>query len=299
MSIRKDRDINDDEIRIISSSSGGGEKPASSRRRRPVAAWLWAAVTALVIIGVVALLFFSAGDEVEQSEEVIKPQPVVTANAPAPVDSAAAPVPARPAPYVMRRDTVAAGVSLTILTPFNATAVLERGYGVTDDTTAVLMAQAADIRRDNGNVVGAYIEKGELLSKGEAKAGFCSIIGGEITVGVADATPMFEQALMAGGYFFRQYPLVVGGQVVENKPRGRSIRKALAELDGRICVVISGNRVTFHDFSQALADIGITNAIYLVGGDSYGRYKNSVGESFTFGPRWNENIDNVNFIVWR
>lgn len=297
MSIRKEHDINDDEIRIISSS--GGEKPVPSRRRRPLALWLWAVAAALVIIGVTALLFFSDGDEVAQSEEVIKPHPVVTAKAHAPSDSAAVPVLARPAPYVMRRDTVAAGVSLCILTPFNATAVLERGYGVTDDTTAVLMAQAADIRRDNGDVVGAYIEKGELLSKGEAKAGFCSIIGGEITVGVADATPMFEQALMAGGYFFRQYPLVVGGQVVENKPRGRSVRKALAELDGRICVVISGTRVTFHDFSQALTDVGVTNAIYLVGGDSYGRYKNSAGESFTFGPRWDESTDNVNFIVWR
>lgn len=298
MSIKKERDINDDEIRIIS-SSGGAVNPAAPRRRRPLSAWLWAAVTVLVIIGVTALLFFSAGDEVEHSEEVIKPQPVVTAKAHAPADSAVAPVPDRPAPYVMRRDTVASGVSLTILTPFNATPVLQTGFDVADDTTAVLMAQAADIRRDNGKVVGAYIEKGELLSKGEAKAGFCSIIGGEITVGVADATPMFEQALMADGYFFRQYPLVVGGQVVENKPKGCSVRKALAELDGRICVIISGNRLTFHDFSQALADLGVTNAIYLVGGDSYGCYKNSSGESFTFGRRWDNRVENVNFIVWR
>lgn len=30
----------------------------------------------------------------------------------------------------------------------------------------------------------------------------------------------------------RQYPLVVGGQIVENKPKGTSKRKALATLNG-------------------------------------------------------------------
>ena len=79
-------------------------------------------------------------------------------------------------------------------------------------------------------IAGAYVVKGELLSKGEAKAGYCSIVNGEVNIGVADATPMLEEALMKDGYFFRQYPLVAGGQLIENKLKGAALRKALAVL---------------------------------------------------------------------
>lgn len=201
--------------------------------------------------------------------------------------------------FTIKTDTIVDGIGLSVLTPNNATPVLEIGNECTNDTTIILMAQAADVRGDNGGIVGSFVVNGELVSKGEAKAGFCSIVNGKLTVGVADATPMFEQALMSNGYFFRQYPLVVGGQIVENKPKGKSIRKALVESDGKISVVVSRERLTFHDFSQALADVGVSNAIYLVGGDAYGRYVDAEGTSFTFGHEWDKNIDNVNYIVWR
>ncbi|MDE5685967.1 MAG: phosphodiester glycosidase family protein, partial [Paramuribaculum sp.] len=200
--------------------------------------------------------------------------------------------------FTLKTDTIVDGTGLTILTPYNATPVLEIGNGCLADSTIVLIAQAADIRGDNGGIVGSFVVNGELVSKGEAKAGFCSIINGDVTVGVADATLLFEQSLMSDGYFFRQYPLVVGGQIVENKPKGKSIRKALVELDGKISVVVSREKLTFHDFSHALADVGVSNAIYLVGGDSFGKYVDAAGASFTFGREW-DNETNVNYIVWR
>nr|MDE6854183.1 phosphodiester glycosidase family protein [Muribaculaceae bacterium] len=134
---------------------------------------------------------------------------------------------------------------------------------------------------------------------GEAKAGFCSIVNGEITVGVSDATPMLEQALSSDGYFFRQYPLVVGGQLVENRPKGRALRKALAELDGHISVIASTRRLTLHDFSQALIDLGVRNAIYLVGSSSTGLYTDADGRRTIIGQADRKTADNVNFIVWR
>lgn len=104
---------------------------------------------------------------------------------------------------------------------------------------------------------------------------------------------------MNNGYFFRQYPLVVGGQIVENKPKGRAIRKALAELDGRIYAVSSLERMSFHDFSQALVDLGVRNAIYLVGANSCGIYRDAQGKVFTFGTIPSEQLANINYIVWR
>lgn len=285
MSIRQD-DIDNDEIRIISSE----DRALAPKSNRIVPKIFWILLS-VILAGVVIVLLLpgeKADDETfrEASESSSATKPLTSETPP----GAKA--------CVVRTDTTAGGVALSILTPVNATPTLEIGNGVLNDTSVVLIAQAADIREDNGMIVGAYIVKGELVSKGESKAGFCSIINGDVTIGVADATPMFEQALMNDGYFFRQYPLVVGGQVVENKPKGASMRKALAEINGKISVIVSRDRATFHDFSQALIEIGATNAIYLVGGSAYVGYEDTDGKLFTFGSIWN-NVNNVNYIVWR
>lgn len=292
----KDRhnDINDDEIRIISTDDPVS-RPDRKPRKRTVA--VLCGIVSFVLLAAVALILFFP--KVTDPEAGTPPPAAATLKAvntnPAPAEMA----PTAPSPaYTLRSDTAVNGIHLTFLTPVNATPVLEVGNAVINDSTPVLIAQAADIRGDNGEIVGAFILKGRLIGKSEAKAGFCSIINGEVTLGVADATPMFEQALVADGYFFRQYPLIAGGQVVENKPKGRSIRKALAETDGRLSVVISTERVTFHDFSQALAEAGVRNAIYLTGGATYGRYTDADGSVSVFGHCWTD-IPNVNYIVWR
>lgn len=282
-------DINDDEIRIISS----GENNTGKKKRKVLPYILWVIVS-LVTIVAIAITFFSAGeieDETHNGDFTEQPTSAVTTS-----DSTNL---AKNPSFTSKRDTVVNGIGLTILTPNNATPVLAVGYEAINDSTAVLMAQAADVRRDNGGIVGSFVVNGELISKGESKAGFCSIVNGNVTLGVADATPLFEQALISNGYFFRQYPLVVGGQIVENKPKGKSIRKALVELNGKISVVVSRERLTFHDFSQTLTDIGVNNAIYLVGGDAYGRYVDANGTSFSSGSKWDKKIFNMNFIIWQ
>lgn len=290
---QKHSDISDNEIRVISSSPAGDRDSNTTRRRLTRRRIAVIAIAAVVIVAGIVASMLSVSDsgpgtevrlvseaapstepKIEETTEVIKG-------------------------YTTVRDTVAGGVELSILTPRDATAVLEIGTGALSDTTVVLAMQAADVRGDNGEIVGAFVMGGELRSKGESKAGFCSIVNGKITVGVADATPMLEEALMADGYFFRQYPLVVGGQVVENKPKGRAIRKALAEVDGSVSVITSRRRLTFHDFSQALTDMGVRNAIYLVGGESSGLYTDADGNRFMIGNDPGGKWANVNYIVWR
>ncbi len=201
--------------------------------------------------------------------------------------------------YASRRDTTVNGERLIILTPHGAIPTLEVGNSLVADTTVILAAQAADIRRDNGEIAGTYVLKGELISKGEAKAGYCSIVNGVINIGVADATPMLEQVLMSDGYFFRQYPLVAASQLIENKPPGKARRRALAEIDGTMSVVTSADGLTFHDFSQALIDAGVRNAIYLVGARSTAFYNNQDGRRHFIGPVDENAPENINYIVWR
>lgn len=289
MMSNKNGDIDDDEIRIISSGAG-----KETHKKKKALIIRLCCIAAVLAIGCIAVVFAPSGDPVEENT-ILPANPTQTSDDSTPTNDS---VPTA-SPYVERADTLVNGIKLIILTPHHATPTLEIGSKTVEDSTAVLMAQAADVRGDNGKIVGSFVVRGELASKGEAKAGFCSIANGAISIGVADATPTFEQALIYDGYFFRQYPLVVAGQIIENKTKGRSIRKALAEIDGRISVVVSGNNASYHDFSRALADAGFRNAISLVGGASYGRYTDSAGDTFVFGTVWDKKIENVNYIVWR
>lgn len=200
--------------------------------------------------------------------------------------------------YVEKSDTLIKGVPLTILTPRNAIPYLVVGEDALNDTTAALAVQAADIRKDNGRIVGAFVYDGELLSRGQSKAGFCAILGGNLIIGVADSTPYLEQAIDNGGYFFRQYPLVVGGQVVDNKLKYSSLRKALAELNGEKVVIIGHEKQTLNEFSQTLVDLGVMNAIYLIGGHAPGFAKDKEGNRFNFGNPSRPVTPYTNYLIW-
>lgn len=283
-------DINDDQIRIITSDDSGFKK----KRNRKGTVALWCIASVLLIGMVIALVFFIPEKEKEQ-----QPYFSETQTGPTQTETQQETSISTETPYTIRRDTTVNNIRLSILIPTNATPVLEIGNDVLNDSTPILITQAADIRKDNGSIVGTFVVKGILVSRGEAKSGFCSIINGEVNLGVADASPMFEEAIINDGYFFRQYPLVAGGQIIENKPRGKSVRRALAEIDGNICVITSRDRITFHDFSQALIDTGVRDAIYLVGGGVFCRYRNESGKNISSGQPWDEKIENVNYIVWR
>lgn len=299
-------DIGEDDVRIIrgklSDPAARGEKSrarsvGSGRTWKISAAWAYAvAAMVLIALGGVLAYVFLRGERVDTDPDTGRgisvgttPEQSVCGNG-------------EPASgYVDVVDTIADGVPLKILFPVNARPILVVGRdNALRDTTCALAVQAADVRGDNGEINGAFVLDGRILSRGSAKSGFCAIIDGKITIGVATATPLFETAVEQGGSFFRQYPLVVGGQIVENKPKGRSYRKALAEIDDRTAVIMSGERITFHDFSRSLVNVGVSNAIYLVGSDSEGLYRDGEGcSSVRFGDPTDSRWDKVNFIVWK
>lgn len=292
-------DISDDEIRIIQSTPDTEQKTESKSKSKRKLTWIYVCAALAILVALVTIFalrsdrvdMYMPAESTPMEKSVADTTPVVTEPV---VD-----VPVGVQPSVEVRDTLVSGVRLTVFTPENATPILIEGNEILGDTSVVLCVQAADIRGDNGGIVGTCVIGGELVSKGEAKGGFCSIVEGNLTIGVADATPLLEEALATGGYFFRQYPLVVSGQVVENKPKGRSIRRALADIDGKMSVVQSAERMTFHDFSQALIDAGARNAIYLVGGVAMGRYKDSDGQHHTIGSPAPWHTPHVNYLVWR
>lgn len=261
------------------------QQPQKSRSRRPLMYICSALFGAAIIAG--GIYAWHASEEPAATTAQTQPQ-------------IAAPLPtAERHSFAEISEIVTTHTKLKLLTPIDAVPALVIGPDALAAPGIVLGAQAADERGDNGEIAGSFVLDGNLISKGNNKAGFCAIINGTVTIGVDNASAMLERALDTGGCFFRQYPLVAGGQVVENKPKGRHLRKALAEIGGTIRVVIGTEPQTFGEFSQSLVEAGATTAIYLIGSDAPWIYTTPEGQSLHFGRQPTNEYPNINFIVWK
>lgn len=206
--------------------------------------------------------------------------------------------------YTEIKDTLINDIPIRIFIPHNAEMILHVGKMDRNDKNVIYAAQAADVRADNGGIVGAFILKGEPLAWGLSKRGYCASINGKVTIGVTENSPLFEKATEESGYFFRQYPLVDNGRLIDNKPRGKSIRRAICDRQGEIFMVETGTIESFHDFAQALVDLGVKNAVYLVGSSAYGWAVDEKENIHEFGEddyyTGRRKIpENISYIVWK
>lgn len=252
--------------------------------------WFIIPMSILLIIGGILCYFFChTPDRESETPSVTGQKEMVSETAPAAKDTVG---------KVSITQTEVNGCELRVFSITNATATLHVGSIDEDDATILMAVRATDVRSDNHQINGAFVYKGQLVSQGKAKKGFCAILQGKVVIGAADNSPYLEEAINDGGYFFRQYPLVVDGMAIDNKPAGKSLRRALCEKEGQILVVESA-MISFHDFAQALVDYGVDNAIYLVGGDAFGFYRSEDGQRHDFGDPSRNEDPNITYMVWR
>ena len=291
-------DIGDDEIRVVKFE--GSCEPQRNRSR--VWVYIIMLVSTLVAIIIVCLVRNCKGGDaaveqeniyyhiapqeesltiIERNEELVQEEFLAQKSERLSRDASAT------GGFTELADTAINDVPLRLYIPHNAEMSLHIGEVDKSDTTIVYVAQAADVRADNGKIVGAFVLDGEPVAKGLSKRGYCASIDGRVTVGVADNSPLFEEAVEKNGYFFRQYALVDNGRLVENEPKGKAVRRAICERKGEVFMVESGTRESFHDFANALVDLGVDNAVYLVGSSAYGWAVDEKGERHEFGD---ENI---------
>lgn len=301
----ENKDIFDDEIRIV----GNVEKRATKSEGKPFyksISFIIAIVLLLLVVVISAIYLIYNNNKKMLMEEPAYFEPVIEEMVtPDTILSRISLIEDEITDsFCEVRDTVINDVPLRLFIPHNAYMTLHIGKINKKDTTIIFTAQAADIRADNGGIVGAFVEKGVPRAWGLSKKGFCASIDSVVTVGVADNSPLFEKATEQGGYFFRQYPLVDNGQLVENNIKGKSVRRAICDRRGEIFMVESGMTESFHDFAQSLVDMQVDNAIYLVGSSAYGWAVDREGTVHEFGE---DNYytgrrrmpKNTSYIVWR
>ena len=245
-----DDNIRDDEFQVI---GGAGQKMPPNQPRPKKSRRGLIVLILLFLLALIAILLFlpkpqhgappgvfesKASDDTSQ---VLTADVITTQEVTQPQEA-----------YTERKDTVVNDIHLFMLSPRNAQPSLFVGHtNKTIQNETVLAMQAADIRKDTGGILGAFVLNGDLLAKGTSRAGFCSIIDGKITIGM-----------------------------------------------DTVFIVVSKSEESFHDFSQALVDMGIDNAISLCGGTiARGWYKDSQGTRTAFGSETNR-FENASYIVW-
>ena len=152
------------------------------------------------------------------------------------------------------------------------------------DNTIYLYSFCADYRADNGQTIGDCIIRGRHQGKGRLRTGYLAANGGNMVIGVSTTSEVCDFCREHEGYFFRQFALVSAGQVGDIRLKGKVHRRALARTDSdEFYYIQSLNRESLYDFSEAIADYGFTDAIYLTGGDAQGFYRDSTGTAHTIG----------------
>ena len=288
-------DIRDDDLRVIGPHSGSddGRKPRK---------WLWIVMAVVIVAAVAAAAIIwyrkpGPGNDpgVFDPSTVINPTNAIKEK----VEPLGNYADTTGKAYTEHLKLTINDIPLDIYIPHNAKPSLAIGTPDIFDKNIVLVTQAADIRADNGKINGAFVLAGKPMAWGLSKKGYVGIIDDKITVGVADNSPLFEEATEKGGYFFRQYPLVDNGVLVENEPKGKAIRKAICDRAGEIIVVMSITPESFHDFAQALVDLQVDNAVYLVGSDSYGYFRDKYDHFTQIYEKRRGGYKYENYILWR
>lgn len=289
------KEIRDDQIRII------GEE----EQRKPLSSGVW--IIAIIVI-VIAAIGITISLCTEEEMTVNNPESPSTrlmdSDVPTMHSRIGSVNDSQETGYIEIKDTVINDIPIRIFIPHNAEMSLHVGKIDKEDKDIIYVAQAADVRADNGGIVGAFVLKGEPIARGMSKKGFCASINGEVTIGVAESSPLFEKSTEEEGYFFRQYPLVSNGKAIDNEPKGKSIRRAICDRNGEIFMVETGTPESFHDFAQALVDLGVTEAVYLVGSTAYGWAVDENGEVHEFGQDHyytgkSQMPKNISYIVWK
>ena len=298
--IKQDNNIKDDEVKILGNTHNKKDAFNQKRKRHSMTILVWSLIGAIAVLAVIMLLLLSHRTDTPKTENPSEqiglglkkntPESTIYIN---PEEENTT--------YVERKIVSVNDMPLNVYIPHNAHARLVIGMPDLTDSSILFACQAADIRADNGRINGAFVLNGTPIAWGLSKKGYCAIIGNTITIGMAENSPLFEKATEDKGYFFRQYSLVQNQQMVENNPKGKAIRKALCIKDKEIFMVTSEVKESLHDFAQALADMGVDNAIYLNGGFTLDCYRDKTGKlniSRNYSPELSH-TKYENYLVWK
>lgn len=188
-------------------------------------------------------------------------------------------------------------VPLRIIQPVQLEASLETDKNImanTPDGNNILMVQAMGVRKDNGTPTSGFAIGNQKMSYAKKRIGYCAIQNGTISIGIAYDDSDLDALVEKSGCYFRQYPLVIDGEVCFNEEKGKAYRRALAEEEGFVYIIESVNRESLYDFATAIAGLSVSNAIYLPNNPNY-LYAHSAELTYESGAK----MDGAYYLVFK
>lgn len=283
---KRNDSISDDEIRILGNYSGSnGSRPMPKPSR-----WKKYSLIVLASLILLGILGFITSAVIKKYNRPVETEQKSSSEITTECNSSNQ-------GHLIINDTVINDIPMRIMEPQHCRMKLHLGE-LEERDNVVLALLAADVRDDKDLPTGAFVVDGQLIAKGKSKYGFCAIIDNKVTIGRQAETVLFERSIEENGSFFRQYSLVSNGQRMDIPPKGKTFRRALCYLDGKIKVVLTQDKESYHDFSQALVDLGVSEAISLVGGGAYIQYIEENGETVKQGLHVDNKPNSINYLIW-
>lgn len=136
------------------------------------------------------------------------------------------------------------------------------------------------------NIEGDHAVGGTLYHSPHHKESYAAFTfaQGDFSFDFENEAEAISRCADAGGSGFMQFGLIDGNKNVLSfdRPRARCYR-ALAELNGHVCIIDSVRMLHFYEFMSELARLGVTNAVYMDmgAGWNYSWYRNAADKVVT------------------
>ena len=173
------------------------------------------------------------------------------------------------------------GVAMDFFTLDGLRASLETQMPDTTDNSLVLFMRSADYHPD-GSVIGSMVLDGERIKSknGTERLGYVALSkDGKPVTGVSESDRVADYVSGSGGSFFRQFVLLSDGTLPSDfHLHGKVERAAIGRMaDGTLYYIVTRHKETMYDFSDAMREYGVVDAIYSTGGNSYLFHRDSNG----------------------
>ena len=180
------------------------------------------------------------------------------------------------------------GVAMDIYPLSGLKASLEAELPDTADRTLVLFTRSADYHAD-GSLIGTVVNDGQKINSKERKSrqGYLAVSEtGRPVIGISLSDKVADYTAHNGGSFFRQYALLGDGELPPSFHLHGKVERAAIARDAAdiLYYIVTRHKETMYDFADAMREYGLTDAIYLTGGNSYTFYRDTAGTAHLNDP---------------
>ncbi len=148
------------------------------------------------------------------------------------------------------------------------------------DSSIYFITRSSDyrIKNDDKQIIGDYIENGNVISESLWRAGFMAVTDGNAQIGISRSPKIRKHIIENSGSMFRQMALVSAGTRCDEQfiLKGKVTRCAYArDLEGNLYFVETVAPETLYGFADALIEHGFADAVYITGGSHPDRFYRS------------------------